>query len=375
MSQPSLYAIPLSAPHLTGREWTCLQECNPALLPTLVGQFEQDLCRTIQVGYAIATHSGTEALELALRTLGIGPGDTVICPTLTFSATANAIDSVGATPVFVGCEDTTWGLDPDALETALKYYQKRPKAIIVVDVYGMPAKWSDLKMVATRYEIPLVADAAESVGSYLNAQSCGTMGVLNAISFNQNKIITGYGGGALLTDDSEHLATARIIANQGRQTEPPYEQVVAGSNYRMNSIAAGISRVQLAVLAERVARRRAIFKQYHDALYQLPGLWFQPEPTGAVSNRWLTALTIDPAQTRVSRDQLADALKREGIETRSVFMPLHRQKAWRNYPFYGSSVAYQLAEKGLCLPSGSGLSIDEVTRVIKGIEKQLGRHS
>ncbi len=372
MSQPSPYAISLSAPHLTGQEWICLQECNPALLPTLVGQFEQDLCRTTEVGYAIATHSGTEALELALRTLGIGSGDTVICPTLTFSATVNAIDSVGATPVFVGCEGTTWGLDPDALETALKHCQKRPKAIIVVDLYGMPAQWSDLEMVATRYEIPLVADAAESVGSYLNGQPCGKMGLLNAISFNQNKIITGYGGGALLTDDSEHLAIARIIANQGRQTEPPYEQVTAGSNYRMNPITAGISWVQLAVLAERVARRRAIFKQYHDALHQLPGLWFQPEPTGAVSNRWLTALTIDPTQMGVSRDLVANALKQEGIETRPVFAPLHGQRAWRECSFYGSSLASELARTGLCLPSGSGLSMEEVGRVIDLIKKQLG---
>ena len=374
MNQLSLYDILLSAPHLTGQEWVLLQDSPPATLPALVGQFEQELCRATNARYALATHSGTEALELALWTLGVGPGDTVICPTLTFSATANAIDSVGAKPVFVGCEAITWGLDPDVLETALKTLQKRPKAIVIVDLYGMPAHWAALKTVANRYGIPLVADAAESLGSSLNGQACGTMGLLNAVSFNQNKIITGYSGGALLTEDSALLATARTISNQGRQLVPPYEQVIAGGNCRMNPITAGIGLVQLPVLTKRVNQRRAIFEQYYASINQYPGIFFQPERAGAVANRWLTAITIDPAKAGVSRDQLAGALKKEKIETRSVFVPLHQQQAWRECPFYGSSLADELAQTGLCLPSGSNLAEEEVERVIEAIKKQFGCH-
>lgn len=374
MSQSSLHDILLSTPHFTGQEWAFLQNSRPADLSAFVGQFEQELCQATNTGYALATHSGTDALVLALRTLGVGPGDTVICPTLTFSATANAIASMGALPVFVGSEPSTWGLCPDALETALKTLQKRPKAIVVVDLYGMPAQWEALKTVANRYEIPLIADAAESLGSILHGQACGTMGLLNAVSFNQNKIVTGYGGGALLTADSVLLIKARTIANQGRQLIPPYEQVIAGGNFRMNPIAAGFCLCQLPALPERVSQRQVVFKQYYTALHTIPGFQFQPERDGAISNRWLTALTIDSAKTGISRDQLAGALRKAGIETRLVFVPLHQQRAWRECLFYGSSLAEELAETGLCLPSGSNLSVEEIGRVLDAIKMSLGCH-
>ena len=365
MSQLPTITIPLSAPHLTGRELGSLPELSPLDFLPLIPQFETELCHKSGATFALATPSGTAALELSLRTLNVGPGDLVICPTLTFSATANAILATGATPVFVGSEPTTWGLDPDALETSLKSLTKRPKAIIVVDLYGMPARWVELQTVADQHEIPLVADAAESLGSWLDGRACGTMGVLNAISFNQNKIVTTLGGGTLMTDNSILAAKARQMANQGRQTESPFEQIVAGGNYRMNPIAAHFGICQLAVLAERVAQRRAIFGQYQSALDELPGLCFQPERVGSVSNRWLTAFTIDPVQAGASCSQVAIALRESGIETRPVFALLHRQKVFEKCAFYGSLLADELARTGLCLPSGSGLSEKQIRRVIE----------
>jgi pyridoxal phosphate-dependent aminotransferase EpsN len=372
MNSLTAYSIPLSASHLLGCELSFSQEIDPINWPSLVPQFENKLCAASGAAFAVATPSGTAALELALRTLNVGPGDLVICPSLTFVATANAILGVRATPVFVGSESTTWGLDPDALETALKNLPNRPKAIIVVDLYGMPARWDDLQTVADRHDIPLVADAAESLGSLLNGQHCGTMGLLNAVSFNQNKIITTMGGGVLLTSNQAVVAKARLIANQGRQTEPPFAQQIAGSNYRMNPVEAGIGLCQLSVLAERVTQRRAIFEQYRVALHQQPGLCFQPERVGAKANRWLTALTIDPGQTGVSRDQVAQALRQSGIETRPVFPPLHKQTIFRGCAFYGSSLTDELPDNGLCLPSGSGLSVEAIDTVTEGIKTKLG---
>lgn len=365
-SQPSI-SIPLSAPQLVGWEFAFLQELDPAVLPTLADQFEAELCQETGSAFAIATPSGTAALELAFRTLDIGTGDSVVCPTLTFSATANAIVATGARPVFVGSEPTTWGLDPDALETSLQRLPKRPKAIIVVDLYGMPARWNALQPIANHYGIPLIADAAESLGSQLNGLACGRMGVLNAVSFNRNKIVTTLGGGALLTDDPVLIKKARQIANQGRQIEPPYEQLVAGGNYQINPVAAGFGICQLSFLQERVAQRRAIFKQYHQTLCQLPGLLFQPEPNGTISNRWLTALTINPIQAGFFRDEVAYMLRESGIETRPVFPPLHEQAAFRGCVFYGSPLADELGQTGLCLPSGSSLSGEQVEQVIEVI--------
>jgi len=374
MNQFSDHPISLSAPHLSGWELAFLQDPDPGNLPLLVGQFEKALCLATKATFSLATPSGTAALELALRTLDIGPGESIICPALTFAATANAILAVGATPVFIGSEPTSWGLDPGTLETALKTLPKRPKAIVVVDLYGMPARWDDLQSIADQYEIPLVADAAESLGSLLNGRACGTMGLLNAVSFNQNKIITTLGGGALLANSQVIMGKARIIANQGRQTESPYEQLMAGGNYRINPIAAGFGLCQLAVLSERLAQRRTIFEQYQSALHQLSGLCFQPERAGAKSNRWLTALTIDPTRTGVSRDQVAQVLCHSGIETRPVFPPLHQQRAFQGCLFYGSSLTTELAETGLCLPSGSGLSKEQINQVIGLIQKELGCH-
>ncbi|TAE22860.1 MAG: aminotransferase class I/II-fold pyridoxal phosphate-dependent enzyme [Cytophagales bacterium] len=359
--------IPLSTPHLTGHEYDALQRTPPTQWPALVTQFEETLSQTVGAAGCLATHSGTAALELALRTLGVGTDDRVVCPTLTFSATANAITNCGATPIFVGSEPTTWALDPDALETLLKTHAKRPKAIIVVDLYGMPARWHDLQALAERFGVPLVADAAESLGSSLNGRACGTLGLLNAVSFNQNKIITASGGGAMLTNDAQLLAKARVIANQGRQTEAPYEQLTDGGNYRLNPVTASVATQQLQVLPQWVAQRRAIFADYQKTLSHLAGIKFQPEYPGAYANRWLTTLTIDPKQAYSRRDQTAQALKKAGIETRPVFWSLHRQQAYRDCMYIGDSLADQLAQTGLCLPSGSNLTSEQRHQVVTAL--------
>ncbi|WP_019988553.1 DegT/DnrJ/EryC1/StrS family aminotransferase [Rudanella lutea] len=374
MVDTAALSIPLSAPHLTGTESNRLQTTPADLWPEWVPAFEQALAQRVSSRFALATQSGTAALELALRALGIGPGDTVICPALTFAATANAIRSVGATPVFVGSESISWGLDPDALETALQREQQRPRAIVVVDLYGMPANWPALQAIADRYGLPLVADAAESLGSALHGQACGTLGLLNAVSFNLNKVITTYGGGALLTNAPQLAAKARVVANQGRQTEPPFSVIESGGNYRMGPLSAGLGLDQLPLLSARVQARRAIFERYFAALGQWPGLTFQPERLGAFSNRWLTAVRIDPVQTGITRDALIDRLRCEMVETRPVFMPLHRQPAFAGCNVYGSSETNRIANEGLCLPSGSALTDAQIERVIASVRCALAKN-
>lgn len=368
MSSPNTPRILLSAPHPTGQEAIWLAT-DPLEWPQLVSRFEQALCQTTGADSALATHSGTTALELALRTLDIKPGDSVVCPALTFVATANAIRNVRATPVFVGSESKSWGVDLNALETVLKKLVIRPKAIIAVDLFGMPAQWPALQTLADRYGVSLVADAAESLGSTLDGKACGTWAKLNALSFNQNKIITAGGGGALLTNNEWLRQTACVFANQGRHTEWPHELVLAGGNYRMSPLLAAYGLAQLPHLTERVARRRAIFETYQTALQDLPGIQFQPERAGAVSNRWLTAITIDAAEAGVSRDELAEVLNKANIETRPIFPLVHRQQAYRSCGYLGDTVAEQLAQTGLCLPSEAYLTDAQIERIVEVIRR------
>jgi pyridoxal phosphate-dependent aminotransferase EpsN len=364
MNPPDFDKISLSGPHLTGKETALLFKTNPAEWTALVERFEETLSKTTGATFALATHSGTAALELALRTLGIGPHHTVVCPALTFVATANAISKVSATPYFVGCDAETWCLSPEmldrALQNCLKWGRALPKAIIAVDLYGMPARWSELQTVANQYGIPLIADAAESVGSTLNGQACGSLADLNVLS--------------LLTNNKKLFEKARVLANQGRENFPPYHVVVErGGSYRLNPVAAGYGLAQLPLLSKRVARRRAIFAHYYAALHNLPGLTFQPERAGAVSNRWLTALTIDRAETGISRDELARTLNAANIETRPVFYPVSSEPAYWNHPKQDVQLARQLSETGLCLPSGSNLTDAQIGRVIEVIQKTLTR--
>lgn len=353
----------LSPPHLSGNEQAYVQEAFEtnwvAPLGPHVDAFERALCQRTGAGHAAALSSGTAALHLALVLLGVGPGDEVLCQSLTFAASANPIVYQGARPVFVDSEPSTWNLCPGALEEALAdriRWGKRPKAVIAVDLYGMPARWDELTAVCSRYEVPLIEDAAEALGSVYRGRPCGSFGRLSVLSFNGNKIITTSGGGALLSADPLLIEQARWLAMQARDPAPHYQHSRIGYNYRLSNVCAGIGRAQLEVLADRVARRRTTYAFYRHHLAPRPGFGFLPEPEGCFSNRWLSCVTIDPEEAGITREDLRLALVARGIESRPLWKPLHRQPVFVECPFYGSGLADELFRTGLCLPSGSSLT-------------------
>ncbi|MFD1142140.1 DegT/DnrJ/EryC1/StrS family aminotransferase [Larkinella insperata] len=371
---PEIY---LSSPHLGELELQYVQEAFSsnwiAPLGPHVDGFEQELCAATETGYAAALSSGTAALHLALVLLGVGSGDEVLCQSFTFAASANPIIYQGANPVFIDSETSTWNMCPDTLETALKdriARGKRPKAVIVVHLYGMPARMAEIMDICERYELPLIEDAAEALGSSYRGKPCGSWGKLAVLSFNGNKIITTSGGGALLSNDEALVEKARFLATQARDPAPHYQHSVVGYNYRMSNVCAAIGRGQLAVLETRVAQRRANFDQYVERLNALPGVGFQPEPTGFFSNRWLTCITIDPALSDgVTREDIRLALAEQRIEARPLWKPMHQQPVFARAPFYGSGVSEQLFENGLCIPSGSNLTAGQLSKISACIEE------
>ncbi|RAJ97568.1 dTDP-4-amino-4,6-dideoxygalactose transaminase [Larkinella arboricola] len=371
---PEIY---LSSPHLGERELQYVQEAFSsnwiAPLGPHVDGFEQDLCATTGASYAAALSSGTAALHLALVLLGVSSGDEVMCQSFTFAASANPILYQGATPIFIDSETTTWNICPDTLETALKdriARGKRPKAVIVVHLYGMPARMAEILDICQRYEIPLIEDAAEALGSAYQGKPCGTLGKLAVLSFNGNKIITTSGGGALLSNDEALIKKARFLATQARDPAPHYEHSVVGYNYRMSNVCAAIGRGQLAVLETRVAQRRANFERYVKRLKPLPGVDFQPEPDGFFSNRWLSCITVDPELSDgVTREDIRLALAEQRIEARPLWKPMHQQPVFARAPFYGSSVSERLFENGLCIPSGSNLTTGQLNKIMACIEE------
>ncbi|MBU1820152.1 MAG: DegT/DnrJ/EryC1/StrS family aminotransferase, partial [Bacteroidetes bacterium] len=266
-----------------------------------------------------------------------------------------------------------WNLCPEALEVALRYYAtrgKRPKAVIGVHLYGMPAKMEEILAICARYGVPFVEDAAEALGAAYRGQGAGTFGRISVLSFNGNKIITTSGGGALLSAEESLVKKARFLATQARDTAPHYEHSQIGYNYRMSNVCAGIGRGQLEVLAERVAQRRANFEHYQQELSGLPGLAFQPEAAGSFSNRWLTGILIDPTQAHgISREIVRLALEKENIEARPLWKPMHLQPVFAGAPYFGGSVAAELFANGLCLPSGSNLSPEDLARVTTAIRQ------
>jgi dTDP-4-amino-4,6-dideoxygalactose transaminase len=366
----------LSTPHLSGHEeqfvLDALHTNWVAPLGPNVDGFEAELCQQTGAGYAVALSSGTAALHLSLVLLGVGPGDEVICQSFTFAASANPVCYLGATPVFIDSEADTWNLCPDALETALVdriKRGKRPKAVIAVHLYGMPAKLRALATICDRYDVPLIEDAAEALGSTYFGQSCGLFGRLAVLSFNGNKIITTSGGGALLSSEKALIDRAGFLATQARDPAPHYQHAEVGYNYRLSNVCAGIGRGQLRVLPERVSQRRANFDCYAEALGNLPGIGFQPEATGSLSNRWLTAITIDPNSSGGLRpDTIRLALAAQQIESRPLWKPMHQQPVFRDCPFYGSGAATTVSDglfaTGLCLPSGSNLTAEDRQRVV-----------
>lgn len=344
-----------------------------------INGFEADLTGFFGDGSrAVALSSGTAALHLALMLLGVERGDEVICQTLTFSASANPIVYQGASPVFVDSETDTWNMSPEWLEEAIRDRLgkgKRVKAIIAVHLYGMPARMDEIRDIALRYGIPLVEDAAEALGSRYRGRLLGSLGDLAVLSFNGNKIITTSGGGALISPGAEWEEKARYLATQARDPAPHYQHSVIGYNYRMSNICAGIGRGQMQVLSQRVEQRRANFSEYAAAFAGIPGISFQPEPAYAFSNRWLTAILVDPALTGgITREDLRLAMEKVNIESRPLWKPMHCQPVFRDAPYYGEDTAERLFDRGLCLPSGSNLGPAELERVKERIINQLVNH-
>ncbi|HOW25226.1 MAG TPA: aminotransferase class I/II-fold pyridoxal phosphate-dependent enzyme [Bacteroidales bacterium] len=370
MNRPRIF---LSLAHMGGEEQNYIREAFDtnwvAPLGPHVTAFEQALSDYLGENRpVVALASGTAAIHLALILLDVGQGDEVICQSFTFVATANPIRYLGAQPVFVDSERDTWNMDPDllqqAIEDRIRITGKRPKAIIPVHLYGMPARVDAIMQIADQYGIPVLEDAAEALGSSYRGRKCGTFGRFACLSFNGNKVITTSGGGALVCPDMETAEKALFYATQARDKAPHYQHSEIGYNYRLSNICAGIGRGQMKVLDNHVERRREINRMYRKELSDLPGITFLEEPsTDFRSNHWLTCLQIDPEQAGFTREELRLALEQENIETRPLWKPMHLQPLYAEAPFYGNGTSEALFAKGLCLPSSSILTDEDVCRV------------
>jgi dTDP-4-amino-4,6-dideoxygalactose transaminase len=333
-----------------------------------VDALEESLARYCNVKHAAALSSGTSAIHLALIILGVKYGDEVIASSFTFSATINPIVYLGATPILIDSEPGTWNMSPELLETAIKdrlLKGKKPKAIIPVHLYGMPADMKGIMEIANRYEIPVIEDAAEALGSRFNNQPVGSFGEMGVLSFNGNKIITTSGGGALISNNEEMIAKARFLSTQARDKAPHYQHSQIGYNYRMSNISAGIGRGQMEVIDDRVRKRRDNFLFYKKNLEKYEGVKFQEEPDSSYfSNRWLTVILIDPAKTGTTREILQSECEIKNIEPRPLWKPMHLQPVFSSCPAYLNGISEKLFLQGLCLPSGSNMSDDDLERVL-----------
>lgn len=364
----------LSSPHMGGNELKYINEAFDtnwiAPLGPNVDGFEQDLEMFLNENVKVAALSaGTAALHLALIECNVGHGDEVICQSMTFSASANPIAYLGATPVFIDSEKDTWNMCPVALKEAIEdriAKGKKPKAIIVVHLYGMPAKMDEILSVAREYNIPLIEDAAESLGSKYKGKACGTFGHFGILSFNGNKIITTSGGGALVCHSQEDKDQAVFLSTQARDDAPHYQHSQIGYNYRMSNISAGIGRGQMEVLNDRVLGRRKMHKFYAEICKDIDGVDLFSEPSADFySNHWLSVITIDETKTLRTCEDLRLAFLEEGIESRPIWKPMHLQPIFQDAPYYGGQVAENLFGNSLCLPSGSNLSNNERERIAK----------
>lgn len=366
----------LSSPHMGGKEQEFVKEAFDtnwvAPLGPNVDGLEQDLVAFTNSKHAAALSSGTSAIHLALIMLGVGPGDFVLCQSFTFSASANPIVYLGAIPVFIDSEKDTWNMSPELLEKAivdLISKRKKPKAVIPVHLYGIPAKMNEICSIANKYEIPVIEDAAEALGSTISGKACGTFGELGILSFNGNKIITTSGGGALISENEAHIKQARFLATQARDNAPHYQHSHIGYNYRMSNICAGIGRGQMLVLNDRISQRRNNFEFYDSNLCNITGLSFVYELQDYFANRWLTCILVDSTLTDgISREDIRLALEIENIESRPLWKPMHLQPVFEKHPFYGDGTSEKLFENGLCLPSGSNLKEEDLNRVVKQIK-------
>lgn len=369
MSLPKIW---LSSPHMGGNELKYIHEafdCNwVAPLGANVNGFEQDLEAYLGEDSKIAVlNSGTAALHLGLILLGVQPGDEVICQSLTFSASVNPVIYLGATPIFVDSELETWNICPIALEKAIQdriQKGKKPKAIVTVHLYGMPFLIEQVCAVAAKYDIPILEDSAEALGSTYKGQKCGTFGTIGVLSFNGNKIITTSGGGALVTNQKEIKDRAIFLATQARDKAPHYQHSEIGYNYRMSNVCAGIGRGQMEVLHERIAQRRKMHEFYHGIVENIEGVSLLKEPNSDYfSNFWLTTLLIDPQIESKTSDELRLKFLESNIESRPFWKPMHLQPVFAHCPYYGNEVAETLFNQGLCLPSGSNLTDADRDRI------------
>jgi dTDP-4-amino-4,6-dideoxygalactose transaminase len=334
--------------------------------------FETGLCNATGAAYCAALNSGTAALHLALRLAGVEKDDEVLCATFTFVASVNPILYLGATPILIDSEPDTWNMSPELLEKAILERirkGKKPKAIVVVHLYGRPALLTELCSIAERYEIPLIEDAAESLGSRYKNRMTGTFGTAGILSFNGNKIITTSGGGALLTADETTYKKVIFLASQARENAVHYQHHEMGYNYRMSNVLAGIGRGQLEVLDERIARKRAIFDFYKKNLSEQAGFIFPEDPAHTFCNRWLTTLVLPDNDTRTP-EQLRLSLEKDNIESRPLWKPMHLQPLFDKAPAYLNGTSEKLFEKGLCLPSGTSMTEEEIQRVIAALLSQ-----
>ena len=368
--------ILLSTPHMGSAEREFVDEAFRtnwiAPLGPNVDRFEKELAALVGVGHAAAVSSGTAALHLAMRLLGVGRGDRVFCSTLTFAASANPIVYEGGEPVFIDSEPSSWNMSPAALERALaeaRAENRLPKAVVVVNIYGQSADMDAISALCTAYGVPIVEDAAESLGARYKGRPSGSFGRIGVFSFNGNKIITTSGGGMLVSNDAELVARARFLSTQARDPAPHYEHSEIGYNYRMSNILAGVGLGQLRVLGDRVDARRAVYAAYRDGLAGIPWLEWMPEPEWSYSTRWLTACTI-AADAPIGSMELIRHLAAELIEARPVWKPMHLQPVFagrRYFPHATRSVADELFRRGICLPSGSNMSEAQIERVVTAI--------
>lgn len=372
--------ILLSTPHIGSAEREFVDEAFRtnwiAPLGPNVDAFEREVADLVGIQHAAALSSGTAAIHLALVLLGVARGDRVFCSSLTFIASANPILYQGAEPVFIDSDPDSWNMSPQALEKAFSIACIEgwlPKAVIVVNLYGQSADMDSLLAICDSYEVPIVEDAAESLGATYKGKSSGTFGKIGVFSFNGNKIITTSGGGMLVSSDQYLIEKARFLSTQARDMAPHYEHTEIGYNYRMSNILAGVGRGQLKVLRDRVESRRAVFKTYQDAFSDVPEIEWMPEPEWSYSTHWLTAFTINP-ELGITSTELLKCLAGELIEGRPLWKPMHLQPVFRNHRYFShgdESVSDQIFEHGVCLPSGSNMTESQIARVVDTIRKAL----
>ena len=368
----------LSSPHMGGGEMKYVQEAFDqnwvAPLGKNVDEFENAIQEFIEEDkFVAALSSGTAALHLALIQLGVGYGDEVICQSFTFSASANPIKYLGANPVFVDSDPVNWNMSPFFLEEAIKdriSKNKKPKAVIVVHLYGMPALMDEITAICSKYEIPLIEDSAEALGSTYKNKKCGTFGDFAILSFNGNKIITTSGGGALVGPTKETKEKTIFLSTQARDNAPHYQHSEIGYNYRLSNICAGIGRGQMEVLPDRIQKRRAVNDFYKDVFSNIDAVnLFSEASSDFFSNHWLSSITIDKKVTTRTNQELMAAFAEENIETRPLWKPMHLQPVFNDCQYYGETVSEELFTAGLCLPSGSNITNDDKNRIYEVISK------